>query len=324
MTEPAKLSAARDIKEIAKLTVLAAISWFIPESNWGRISGAIAALISRLKPTRTRSRIECIRVGLGHRRIATPIPDVEARCRAGQYEEQLQILREYLPGGWRPVIRLTGREHIEAALARGHGAVLWISEFVFCSLVAKIALHQAGFSVSHLSRPDHGPSPTRFGMRFLNPIVRHIENRYLGGRVMIGPEGARRAMKELGQRLRFNGIVSISAMVDAQARTQARKSIQVPFLHGSISLSTGPANFALKAGAPLLPVFVIRTAAGEFEVDIGRPFDVERQPDGKSPHVAALQRYAETLEAYVLRFPHLWPNWGRLTVDSGDHEFGIK
>ncbi len=142
--------------------------------------------------------------------------------------------------------------------------------------------------------------------------------------MLIGPEGARRAMEELGQRLRFNGIVSISAMVDAQARTQARNSIQVPFLNGSISLSTGPANFALKAGAPLLPVFAIHTAAGEFEVDIGRPLDVERKPDGKSPHVAAVQQYAEMLEAYVLRFPHLWPNWHYLEMDSGDQKSRMK
>ena len=155
-------------------------------------------------------------------------------------------------------------------------------------------------------------------MRFLNPIITHIENRYLGGRVMIGPEGARRAMKELDQRLRFNGIVSISAMVDAKVRTQARNNFQVPFLHGSISLSTGPANFARKAGAPLLPVFTMRTAAGELEVDIGRPLDGEGQSDGKCPHGAALQQYAEMLEAYVLRFPHLWPNWGYLEVDPGD------
>ena len=324
MSEPAKLIAARDIKEIAKLAVLAVNSWFIPETNWGRISGAVAALISRLEPTRTRSRIECIRLGLGHRQIATPVRDVEVRFLAALYEQRLQLIREYRPGGWRPVIRLTGRENIEAALARGHGAVLWISEFVFSSLVTKIALHQAGFSVSHLSRPEHGPSPTRFGRRFLNPTVIHIENRYLGERVVIGPEGAGRAMKELGQRLRFNGIVSILAMVDAQARTQARNSIQVPFLNGSISLSTGPANFALKAGAPLLPVFAIRTAAGEFEVDIGRPLDVEGQPDGKSPRVTALQQYAGMLKAYVLRFPHLWPNWGYLKVDSGDQESGIQ
>ena len=174
MSEPAKLIAARDIKEIAKLAVLAVNSWFIPETNWGRISGAIAALISRLEPTRTRSRIECIRLGLGHRQIATPVRDVEARCRAGQYEDRIQLLREYRHGGWRPVIRLTGRENIEAGLARRHGVVLWISEFVFSSLVTKIVLHQAGFSVSHLSRPEHGTSATRFGMRFLNPIITHI------------------------------------------------------------------------------------------------------------------------------------------------------
>ena len=97
MSEPAKLIAARDIKEIAKLAVLAVNSWFIPETNWGRISGAIAALISRLVPTRTRSRIECIRLGLGHHQIATPVRDVEVRYLAALYEQRLQLLREYRP-----------------------------------------------------------------------------------------------------------------------------------------------------------------------------------------------------------------------------------
>ena len=316
MTGPTKLIAGKDILEIAKLAILAVISWVIPEKYWGRISVGIATLVLSLRPARTRSRIEWLRAALGQRRIATPVRDVEARCQAVEYETRLQILREYRPGGWRPGIRLAGRRHVEAALAGGQGAILWIGEFAFSSLVAKMALHQAGFHVSHLSRPEHSPSKTRFGIRFLNRIVTRIENRYLGKRVLMEPDGALRAMKELRQRLRGNGIVSISVSVDARAR----KTVQIPFLHGYMSLATGPANLALKTGAPLLPVFTIRAPSGEFQVDIGPSLDVAAMPGGARPLVAALQQYAGMLEPYVLEHPGLWPNWHHLKVESRDQE----
>ena len=82
----------------------------------------------------------------------------------------LQVLRGLLPGGWHPKIVLEGRDRLDAMLARGKGAVLWMAHFVFAATVVKMALHGAGYRLATLSRPEHGFSKTRFGMTMLNPI----------------------------------------------------------------------------------------------------------------------------------------------------------
>src|SRR5690606_32739738 len=51
--------------------------------------------------------------------------DIEVGGLAGVYADMADALRDYLPRRSRPAARLTGRDHIEAALAAGRGAVLW-------------------------------------------------------------------------------------------------------------------------------------------------------------------------------------------------------
>ena len=74
---------------------------------------------------------------------------------------------------------LQGREHLDEALGRGKGCVLWVAHFVFAPNIAKLALHDAGYKVSHLSRLDHGFSSTRFGIKWLNPVRSRFEDRLL-------------------------------------------------------------------------------------------------------------------------------------------------
>ncbi len=57
----------------------------------------------------------------------------------------LQLLRDLRPGDWRPEIRLAGLEHVEAALGRGNGAILWVGFSVHGDLVAKMAFTGRGW-----------------------------------------------------------------------------------------------------------------------------------------------------------------------------------
>ena len=115
---------------------------------------------------------------------------------------QLCFVASWRPGGWSPQITVTGTEHLHVALAAGRGAVLWVAPFVFAPLVAKRGLHQAGFSVHHLSRPSHGFSSTRLGMAVLNPIRTRIEDRYLAERITIPRSGeTTAAIRTLARRL---------------------------------------------------------------------------------------------------------------------------
>ena len=56
----------------------------------------------------------------------------------------------------------------------------------------------------------------------------------------------------------------------AQDGTGGRRTLAVRFLDGEFRVATGPAHLALTTGAPILPVFTIAEAPGDFEhLDFG-------------------------------------------------------
>jgi hypothetical protein len=130
---------------------------------------------------------------------------------AGRSEHHLQILRAAGPGGWNAPVELVGREHLDAALAAGHGAVLWVAHFCFNALAAKKALADAGYRAWHLSRPEHGFSKSRLGIATVNRIRVRAELEHLAGRIVIERDKPMSATLAAQRELKRNGIVSITA-----------------------------------------------------------------------------------------------------------------
>src|SRR5258708_1212711 len=83
----------------------------------------------------------------------------------------------------------------------GRGAVLWVAHFSFNSLAAKKALHQAGFAVAHLSRPEHGFSTSRFGIAALNPIRVRTDRRFLADPIIADRPQPAKPMRRAHRRL---------------------------------------------------------------------------------------------------------------------------
>jgi lauroyl/myristoyl acyltransferase len=218
---------------------------------------------------------------------------------AHRYVARMQGYREYRPDGWRPEIQVVGAEHIEAALARGHGAVLWVAGFAYSDLVTKKGLHETGYRVSHLTRPIHGISPTRFGIRVLNPVWTRIENRYLAERVTIRDDDSRSALAILRSRLKENRIVSITV------GHQARRIADVDLLSGKLQLATGPLHLARTMNTALLPVFTVMRETGTIVVHVECPLMVGGD-DREAPYESIAQRYARRLEHYLLQYPDQW------------------
>ncbi len=279
------------------------LAWFLPPSTWPWIGRALIPFLTRLTPGGARASIERI-AGLIGRGPAATSPEsifVEAKC--GYFEEQLQLLRAYRPGGFAPEIRVAGVEHLDAALARGRGAILWIGHFTFYSLVPKIALYRLGVSVSHLSHPRHGFSGTRFGMRVLNPVRGRMEGRYVRERVLLSSDGAVAAMWTLRRRLQDNGVVSITV------REEAQRPVPVPFMNGTIRLAAGAPDLAYSSGAALLPVFPVRAPDGSFRVAIEAPIALPAGMARAGAVEAALGQYAQLLARYVRDTPGQWRGW---------------
>ena len=291
-----------DIAVALGLPLLAAVSWFLPQRAW---RGFCRACVPFYGPGQagqpsTPAVQRQIRQVLGARTPARPFAAVAGDLIEEDILSLVELLHVYRPGGWRPAIELVGGEHLAAAQAAGRGTIVWLGHFVHANLVAKMALHRAGFAVSHLSHRRHGFSGSRFGVRWLNRVQTAAEDRYLGERVLLDDERPATTMRTLRRRLEENRVVSISV------RGDGGNSRAIQFFDGEVSIAAGAPKLAALSGAALLPVFPVRNAAGGFTVFVEPALDV--RGDG------ALRRYAALLEKYVLTYPAQWLGWFHLST----------
>jgi KDO2-lipid IV(A) lauroyltransferase len=82
-----------------------------------------------------------------------------------------------------------------------------------------------------------------------------------------------------------------------------QKGEAVPFLGGHLLLPAGPVKLALATGAPIVPIFSLRTAAGKVRLFIEPAIEVG--PAAAGPHPALLC-WATLLEKYVRDYPDQW------------------
>ena len=285
----------RDIGDAGKIALLALIAWCLPPRFWRSAARATSCIgkDDRAGPSYQKN----LAPGLS----GLEINAIRYRHRAYLRELKFQVLG--LTGPWRswhPDIRLTGINHLQAALDEGRGAILWVTETAFSTLAAKMAIHSAGYRAYQLTRPEHGFSPSSFGIRFLNPIWTSVEDRFIAERVVINGEIAAEALAVLRARIALNEIVIITVS------PHAHNIIRVPFLRTCLPLPTGPIRLARATGAALLPVFTVAKDNGEFEVSIDAPLFPANAPSDDRDVAAA---YAKQLEPWVLKYPDQWNGW---------------
>ena len=93
---------------------------------------------------------------------------------------------------------------------------------------------------------------------------------------------------------------------------EARRTLDVPFLGGTIRLPTGPLHLARTSHAALLPVFTIRASDGAYNVTIERQLDV----DTDITYATAARSYVAMLEPYVTAHPEQWSGWESLPTSQ--------
>jgi KDO2-lipid IV(A) lauroyltransferase len=84
-----------------------------------------------------------------------------------------------------------------------------------------------------------------------------------------------------------------------------QNGMEMPFLGGHLLLPTGPVKLASASGAPIIPVFTVRSPDGrvricvEDAIDVPHPFDDHAMAD-------AMRKIAEVLAKYVREYPEQW------------------
>jgi KDO2-lipid IV(A) lauroyltransferase len=83
-----------------------------------------------------------------------------------------------------------------------------------------------------------------------------------------------------------------------------QKGRKVPFLGGHLLLPTGPIKLSLATGAPVIPVFSIRTKQGQIRLFIEDAIDVDPNDPDAVDH--GLEQMARVIERYVKEYPEQW------------------
>jgi lauroyl/myristoyl acyltransferase len=312
---PTPAFARTDVYAMLSLLALAPVAMCVRERRWPAVCRALArlSLAGRASRWRRRQALAGLRLAFAdHCRAAEfSYEHVCTELEANRLELRLQILRGLMYPHWRPDVRVEGVCHVEAALAAGRGAILWISRFAFADTLAKMGLKCTGYPPVHLSRSIHGFSHSSFGRRWLNPLQQRVEDRSLEERVVLNDSAPSTAMRRLQKALAQNRIVSIT--VDSWGAHAA----ETPFLCGRIRVATGAPSLAWKTGARLIPVFVAREATtGAFRILIDEPLIVDQSISKSAAQQAAVAAYVSRLERHVTPVPGQWRDWSKVRPGS--------
>lgn len=301
-----------DVQFAVELPILWLAALTVPEHRWKGLCCRLEAFKSWLRLHDTSSVERIVGKVLGPTHASFDPRGLALESAAGRSEHHLQILRTRSPRGWQAAPELQGVEHLDRALASGRGAVLWVAHFCFNALATKRALGDAGYKVSHLSRPEHGFSKSTLGIALFNGIRVGAETRYLASRIVIDRGNPMAATLAAQRRLRRNEIVSITAGAWEGARLA-----QVDILGGRLELAVGAPGLARLAGAALLPVFTVRGSPDQsIRVVIEQPLSIPAEGVMDDALLEAARQFGSLLEDYVRRYPAEWRDWKNLKLQA--------
>jgi lauroyl/myristoyl acyltransferase len=109
-----------------------------------------------------------------------------------------------------------------------------------------------------------------------------------------------------------DGVVSI------RAGDVGQRTLDLPFLEGTLRLATGPASLALGSGATLLPVCCIRRGPGDFVVAIEPALEAAAGRARRDAADDLVRGFAARLEAWVLRQPYMWSGWYQMPTAASE------
>lgn len=315
----------RDILVTALVVSFWLLVLCLPERWWAGLARWFARRRLAGAPRLSSDEIETVQVvvGKGDGKADWIETTFRREWLAHKYLSWMQLLACYRPWRWRPKPTLIGRQHLDDALASGRGVVLLTANFAYKDLMTKAALTEAGYGASHLSRDSHGFAESRLGKALLNPIYNGIERRFLRERLVFSGQDTKKVNEQIRQRLRENRPILVTVT------PLGRRVRALPFLHGRIRIATGALNFAVEAGARVLPVFTIRKPDGEVETVIEHPLATKDGASNGEVIQAMLDDYVPRLETYVAQHPDQFAfptsdRHGQALIEPWSHPFKTR
>ena len=283
---------------------------FLVERLPPRLGFAVLRLLGRLHAAASRGRRGRALAAVSRLRPDLPGPTRRKQALAAfetHYANQLSIFvfPRITPDNFAQVLEIEGREHLDAALAAGRGAVLPIGHFGPTQLPLTV-LGLVGDPMRHVG------SLTAAGRACLGrPAAARLRRRYEGripARIVPPGPGTRQALAHL----RAGGVV-MTTLDDAPGQPRFGRHATFAFPGGALCAPLGPARLALSSGAALCPAFLVPGKAAPYRLRLEAPL---APPPGADKDAAALALSTELLARYaaVVRDD---PGWWHLLEAHG-------
>lgn len=286
-------------------------------NDWVR-SPALSAALGR-----TMGRLAFTTSGEKTRRIKTNL----ARVYGDRIEpKQLdRIARGSLDDFWREMLswsygaeanlaparlQVVGLEHLNNALARGKGVVLWDSNGFGRRVLAKKLLFREGFVIHQIHGPNNlggfltdNPRATQARREWVKTFFDRREQAFVASQIDLPASDAMEYTRTMMHRLTANGI--LSAAGDGSA---GHKHVAIDFLGYPTLFATGLVSMARLTGAAILSLFCFKPN-DTIRLEIGAPLEIPRDMERDAAQRAVLVQYAARLEALVRAYPEQYRNW---------------
>lgn len=193
-----------------------------------------------------------------------------------------------------------GWQHLDAALAAGHGAIIVTPHFGNWDFAGAIVACR-GYPIVAVADTFSPPSVDR--------LVRRTRERLGLGVIPLSGSGS---LRELLRALRHNATIALVA-----DRPQLDGGVEVTLFGARAWLPAGPARLALRSGAPILPAFVLRrpgdrTYFGRIEPPVAFTPSGDTTTDTRT----LTQALASRLEPILRDYPDQWYMFRRMWPDA--------
>jgi len=209
-------------------------------------------------------------------------------------------------------IKITGREYLDVAMAKGNGVIALGSHLgAFTTLGTRLAIE--GYPFNLIINEGNFPKVWK----------RLGDHQRRWGQKPFSPKPATMSIKRCLNSLRRNEILYLIA--DEQ---QIRGGLPVLFFGKTAYTAPGPAIFSLKTGAPILPMFVVREKGIPRTLFIGTPLEMELTSDEKRNTELLTAKFTKAIEDSIRQYPSQWPWLNRRwklpyqkgSLDTGNRE----
>ncbi|HXG53459.1 MAG TPA: hypothetical protein VNN77_18835 [candidate division Zixibacteria bacterium] len=266
----------------------------LPRSWAYGLSDTIAGAAFYLCPAFRRRSLENLQAALGH----TLAPGEAERVVRASLRNFFRAFVEVAagltapPSELRSAIPAEGFEHLEAALAKGNG-VIAISVHLGNFFLAGARMAAEGYPTHVLVNPPKNARLASLMDGYRAKILQHT----------IHSRPRQQALRELVEVLRKNEVALVIA--DEYRRGAG---VLVPFFERTVLARRGPATLALRTGAALVPLYVMRTPDGALRLVIEPELEISRGGKSRMAVREAVLRITGWVERTVRRHPDQW-NW---------------